>query len=370
MPLGHEHQAAIRQHLEKSHGANSPVLIEPIGSGIHASGFQIIFGESQERRFLRIIEPVNFGHDLPSARIETMLEANHSLPHALSTHTIFGINASGEIIDLSDLREVVALAEFLPEGAINFGSMLRMNTTSTEENHALAELVRDHALSMAHAMADIHDIPYTGSSESATSLYKRSLRAVIHTGELTAGVMDLIDWDTARWIRHEDAVNFMGDMERVRFCMGVQPERLRRVHGDYWPNNIYFSNEKIIVTDGRIVWGEPGIDAGWMIGEFLMQDLLRFGQFGKDFTSVASEAFGTYFERTRDREIQWNMALPYAFQAFAEAYFTPDISDAARTRLFATARGALKYRLDKEPFQLSKLNSYMERGLQLLRRPV
>ncbi|MBI5620650.1 hypothetical protein HY949_02655 [Candidatus Gottesmanbacteria bacterium] len=344
--------------------------IHPVGEGFHATGYEVrMQGPKNDRVFARLISPLEFGHDLSSARIEAMLEASHPMPHALPTYAVVGIAHDGLLVDLTHILEVVAIAQFLPDDAINFCKILRTPTHSNEEAIRLARNTQDNALLMAQAMADIHaSQAFAGTSQEAQSLYKRSLRAVIHNDELAAGVADLIDFTSASWISHEDVVGLLADMERVRHNMGNHPERIRKIHGDFWANNIYFHTDEQgrrvpIVTDGRLVWGEPGIDAGWMVGEFAMQDLIRFGKFGQAFSAVAANALLQYVEKTGDTQLFSFMALPYSFQAFAEAFFTPDLTDETRRKLFATSWGALKSRLNGEPFDLAALNAYTEAGL-------
>ncbi|MEK7141413.1 MAG: phosphotransferase [Patescibacteria group bacterium] len=369
--LHRDHLNPLIQHLFGQEASVSS--IDSVGQGFHATGYEVrLQGSDSDRVFARLISHLEFGHDLPSARIEAMLEASHSMPHALPTHAVVGITHDGTLVDLTHVHEVVAIAQFLPPGAINFCEILRAPTYSHEDAHQLAQSAQESALLMAQAMVDIHaSQPFTGTPQEARSLYKRSLRAVIHNDELAAGVADLIDFDSATWVSHEDVVGLFADMERVRHAMGIHPERLRRIHGDFWANNIYFHIDQEgrrvpIVTDGRLVWGEPAIDAGWMIGEFVMQDLVRFGRFGHSFTGVAANALLHYVEKTGDVDLFNSLALPYSFQAFAEAFFTPGLTDDTRRKLVATAWGALKSRLDGEPFDLASMNTYTTHGLKLL----
>lgn len=368
------HRDRLNPLIQSLFGQDASVSsIDSVGQGFHATGYEVrIQGTGHDRIFARLISPLEFGHDLPSARIEAMLEASHSMPHALPTHAVVGITRDGSLVDLTHIHEVVAIAQFLPAGAVNFCESLRTPTNSHEDAHRLAQNTQQNALLMAQAMVDIHaSQPFAETPQEARSLYKRSLRAVIHNDELAAGVADLIDYNSASWISHEDVVGLLADMERVRHVMGVHPERLRKIHGDFWANNIYFHTDQEgllvpIVTDGRLVWGEPAIDAGWMIGEFVMQDLVRFERFGHSFTGVAANALLHYVQQTGDTDLFSSIALPYSFQAFAEAFFTPDLTDETRRKLFATAWGALKSRLNGEPFDLTALNTYTDTGLKLL----
>jgi hypothetical protein len=369
--LNKEHLDPFVQRLFGEQASISSV--RPVGQGFHASGYELLTqGVAGEHLFARVISPLEFGHDLPPARIAAMLEASLSMPHALPTHAVAGITHDGTLVDLTQVKEVIAIAEFLPPGSSNFCDLLRTQTHSDAEARTLAGEVQEKALLMALAMVDIHSSQrFSGTPQEASSLYKRSLRAVIHNDELAAGVLDLIDFTATSWVTHEHIVGHLADMERVRHLMGARPDRLTRIHGDFWANNIYFHTNgqqelAPIVTDGRLVWGEPAIDAGWMIGEFLMQDFRRFGEFGHAFTRVAQEALSVYVEKTGDGDIVNYMALPYSFQAFAESFFTPNLTDEQRQALVAVGRGALLARLHQQSFDLSQLNEYLRMGRQAM----
>jgi hypothetical protein len=53
------------------------------------------------------------------------------------------------------------------------------------------------------------------------------------------------------------------------------------------------------------------------------------------------------------------MALPYSFQTFAEATFTPDLSDEQRRTLFLAGFGALIAAQKGRPFSAEYLDIYV-----------
>lgn len=357
----------VTRHLER---LGVPVeSIRPIGEGFHATGLGIHLQDGT-LLFLRQIRPIEFGHDLPGDRIKAMLEATHELPFSLKTHGVLGIAEDNTVVDLTYLKEVVTLGEFFPIEAKSFCENLRTPTSTRKEACALASSIEPKAKIMATTMAEIHKTKFEGPAEAARSRYKRSTRAIIHHDELTAGVGDLetMNFDRIDWMHHEDFVKLLADMERARHAIGTHPERLRQIHGDFWANNVYFDqHNNVIITDGRLNWGEPGIDAGWMIGEFIMQDLLRFGHMNGVFTHAAQNAMDAYQTITDDKSVYYFMGLPYAFQAFAEALFTPNITSGQRRLLVATAFGALQDTKHGIPFDFRMLNTYTARGLELLK---
>ena len=353
------------------HFSNTDVLIKPIGSGIHAAGF-IGFLSTEpdkydENIFIRRIGLLGFGHELPPARLASMLEAREALPNTLKTHAILLISPDGTITEIPSFAEAVTISQLLPHDAEHMGTFMRQPQSSKEGHEKLAEQVHPIAEAMTELMAAIHAMKFEGDREYAASLYQRATRAIIHDPELTAGVIDFANPPT-QWMSHEDGVLLIADMERVRHTYGIHPERLCHIHGDFWTNNTYRKpNGELIITDRRLILGDPATDAGWVIGEFLMQDLVRFGAFGNGFTKAIEDAMHMYVEKTGDMDIYRYMHLPYAFQTLAEATFTPDITDGQRRLIFATGVGALQDGMNHIPFDFHRLNIYTQNGIDRLK---
>jgi hypothetical protein len=337
--------------------------VEKIGEGFNADGYQIV-NAGGKKSFARVLKPGCLGNNTPLERALSASEGTIPLPHTLHAIPI-GLTPEG-VIDLRSITDIVTVGEFLPPGSINFLDLLRQ-----EETTALAQEVTPLALQMAEAMADIHDWDGIPMNADRKVLYDRANRRIIHDNELTAGVADLIDFSISTWISpYEVDVVLQGLMNQARRTMGSHPERLTPIHGDFWAANIFFHPEKGVITnDTRIGWGEPATDAGWMIGEFLMQDLIRFGEFGHDFTNVVIASLQRYQELRHDPDLLRYIGLGYGFQAFAEAVFTPNLSDTQRRTLFATGIGALANQIEGNELDIANMNKYTLQGLQILERP-
>lgn len=355
---------ALTDHFSKDGTVSPSISLEPLGSGYHASGFRAETPNGVTL-FIREIGHVGFGHDLPQDRAHSMMEGAVDIPHGMETYMILGVKKDGSVVDLKGIEEVVSVGQFMPEGVENFLGIIQTPANTPEEQQALTDILLPKTLRFAETAADIHRIKPNVTVEEGRSLYQRAMREMIGSGELTMGVLDLIDFETTPWISKKDAGQFVGDMLTVKFLLGDHPERLTRIAGDFWANNIFFHGDNVIVTDGRLIWGDPAIDARGFIGEYLQQDYIRFGHFGGPFTDLAQQTMEHYIEITGDKDIWRYMAIPYAFQTLAEAYFTDNLDDHQRRDMFVHSWAFLKRVIinpETEVLNLYKMNEYLEEG--------
>lgn len=314
-------------------------------------------GESR-RLFIRTTNSNGFGNESAGRRLGRHVDAAQEYPYCVPVHGVFAVADDGSILgELSRMQEAVTVAELL-QGSESFLAQLRHPETTPE-------MVEERALIMASAMAEIHSLKYVGEDHEKEAHYLFSTNSIIHDGELTPGVRDFSLRRGDVWLNSEQFARLTHNMIRVREKMGSRPERLSRIQGDFWASNIFFDAEQnISIIDSRTVWGEPAMDAAWMIGEFCMQDMIRTGAFHGAFTEVARQAIAQYKEQMGDQELEQFMHLPYAFQSFAEAVFTPGLQDEQRQMLVCAGNGALLAALRGEHFNMTKLDQYAKEGLK------
>lgn len=332
------------------------VSIAPIGNGTNGTGHILNISENSGAHrsfFLKTLSNAGFGNELPANRLERMVNGAVPYAHSIPVHAVFAVDQQGQVLgDVLRMAEAVTVSELLPPDSINVLESLRSPDIPIEGVQFWADL-------LSTTMKDIHGSEkYRG--ENATALYQRSTRSIIHNEELTPGVWDFAKQMQPRWISSDDYVHLVNHMMQVRERMPLKPQRLCRIQGDYWAANIFLSSQGVHVTDSRTVWGEPAIDASWMVGEFCMQNYVRTGQFAGEYTSIAWQAIQNYQRETRDTELTRFMALPYAFQTFAEAVFTPGLSDSQRRTIFLAGYGGLLAAQKGRSFSAPHIDEYVQ----------
>jgi hypothetical protein len=348
-----ENFAAYFQKLDETAEVNSH------GEGCNGKGAILTMSSSdgdKRRLFLRETNSGGFGNESVGRRLGRHLDASIHYPNSVPVYGVFAVDDKGAVLgELTKIHEAITVSELL-EGSEGFLAQLRNPETSAED-------VKDRAMIMATAMAEIHSVKHGGSESEKRSHYLYATNSIIHEGELTPGVRDFSLEKGDEWLSSEQFARLTHNMILAREAMGANPDRLSRIQGDFWAANIFFDeDQKISIIDSRTVWGEPGIDAAWMIGEFCMQDMIRTGWFNGEFTQVALKAIEAYKKQTDDSELENYMHLPYSFQAFAEAVFTPGLTEEQRLTLVSAGNGALLASLKGEAFDVTRLNEYAQAG--------
>lgn len=335
--------------------------IDLLGQGFNGRGAVLTLTSpdgSSRNLFLKVTDPHGFGNETSARRLSRHIAAAEPYPHSVPIHGVFAIDDGGRVLaEVSRIYETVTVSELIVGSESYLAQLRKPDTTSGD--------VAERALIMAQAMAEIHSIKHGGSEDEKRDLYLYATNSIIHDGELMPGVRDFSLKKGDTWMNSRQYSQLMRNMMIVREEIGPRTDRLSRIQGDFWASNIFFDkDDNISIIDSRTVWGEPAIDAAWMIGEFCMQDMLREGRFGGAFAHVVIDALAQYKEQTGDCDIERYMHLPYAFQTFAEAVFTPDLTDKQRLKMAAVGNGALLASMRGEVFDMMNLNKYMQEGLE------
>jgi len=329
------------------------VTIIKDGSGYNGNGFVVRIGDRE--LFLRISSSSGFGNELAGGRLDRAINAAVPYSNSVPIHAVFAITEDGEAIgSLINIAEAISIWELIPEGSSNLLESIREKQPEMEKIKRM----------VSKAIEAIFLIHSEKSVDNRENLYNRATRSIINDGELTPGVWDFLKKNNPGLIKPEQYAKFISNMILCREKAGNHQERLSRIHGDFWGSNLFFDqNEDIHIIDSRTVWGEPAFDLAWFVGEFIMQSLLRADQ---EFMKVADEAVKKYQELTGDREVKKFMNLPYSFQAFAEAVFTPNLTQDQRLDLFFIANGVLICGYNGEEFNLQDISKYREIGKENL----
>lgn len=281
--------------------------IEKIGSGYHSDGFKLIAKDGQNF-FLKRVKSHDLGFEIPERKIMSLLISDGMYRRANLEPRSIGVilenKGEAEIIpEVNEETAIYHIQEFQDNG-VNYWTLLqdkKLKKKIDETDLAELEKITDY-------ISDIHKIKHpSGDSERLKSVYNDSLRNVLANPELT--IMLLNDFtDTHEILPAREHGNYIGLMLSLIYQWKDRYDRLSALHGDFWGTNLFFRKDKSIwvIDYSRIPWGDPGID----IGIWLAQYLWFYHETGNEYFKELGEKFlEMYIKKSRDQEIRQTVGL-------------------------------------------------------------
>jgi hypothetical protein len=343
-------EEAIRSYLFKAFENISSVEISKLGTGVQGAGFLIEMKtpEGAKSYVVKRLFPEGLGHDYPSDRAAVFLldlETYGDLPRHVKAVDVLSEQNDGTVKSIGGGREYYLLME-RGEGRDYFRDL---NEFAGREKLGDPDISKIKA--MASYLAEIHSV-----KKESRQLYWRKLRDTIGHGECLMGVFDT----------YPDGTLGYGEMAEIeKLCIDwraqLKPKtyRLCRIHGDFHPGNIWFSNETdfILLDRSRGPWGEPADDVTALAINYIFFSVKHHGEVKGACLEGLRLFFDEYVRRTADEEIYRVVAPFFAFRAVvvANPVFYPELGSDARKKIFNFTENILK----SERFEIEKVNGYL-----------
>lgn len=302
------------------------VAIEKIGSGYHSDGFKMTAQDGQ-LFFLKRIKSHDLGFEVPERKVASLLvsqgmnERINICPKSIGIILDNGEDA-GMIAKVNESTAIYQVQEFQPEG-VSYWSLLQEKKLKTkvdeQDTHELQKIVE--YIDMVHRIK--HD---AADSERQRSVYNDGLRSILTNPELT--IMLLHDFSDSHAIlpaREHGA--YIGMMLSLMHKWKDRHDRLSALHGDFWGANLFFRQDgSVWVVDySRIPWGDPGLDIGWWLSQYLW----FYHETGNEYFKELGEKFlDLYVEKSGDQEIRQAVSMVLGLMGiiFISPRFYPNLN--------------------------------------------
>jgi hypothetical protein len=345
----------VQNYLKECFGPETSLTgIQRLGEGVHGVAYLLKFKRShkEERLIMKTLFSSRFGHDHYSDRAQVLLLANanyNDMPKHIKTVDVVGVSPD-RLISVKDAKEFYI---FMEEAK---GESYFKDLDAILKRGHLNESDIERAKMLAHFLADIHAVKYSG--KDARVLYRRRIRDLIGHGECIMGIIDAYD-----------QVEFTTDQELIEYAGKCLPwwgkirdknERLCSVHGDYHPGNIRLHGDDFVLLDrSRGSWGEPADDVSCLSVNYIHYALKDRGTFEGPFAQLFRLFIECYLEKTDDNGL-FEVTQPFfAFRVLvlANPRFYPEDSHETKRRLLNLGHSVL----EEDWFHVDRISDYMER---------
>lgn len=299
--------------------------IEKIGSGYHSDGFKLTTDDGHFY-FLKYVRSHDLGFEFPERQISSLLVSNSMGERAKNNPKSVGViilNENNETIlpDITDKTKIYHLQEFAGTGT-SYSAILKQNkdkkNVDDEDRRQLSDI--------ADALIKIHSVKHFSEDKNRLkAVYTDGLRNILTNPELS--LMMLAEFPYDYKILNLDGQKEIISLiyENIKINLG-RYDRLTALHGDFWGANIFFKDDGnlFIIDFSRIPWGDPGIDVGWFISEYLWNYHLTGNNYFKELTELWLDI---YEEKSGDKEIREFIPLAMGFIGIVQIYpkWFPDI---------------------------------------------
>jgi hypothetical protein len=307
------------------------------GYGVPLEVECLVGGERRALVVSRTRPAQGFGHDYPADRAWQALyghQAYNSFPRHVRSLDVGFVRGSGALVSVGDAAEFFQLVEKAP-GRLYWLDLDRL----------LSGPLRDLDTARARALGTFLALAHAEKRDEPT-LYQRRIRELVGHGECLMGILDSYP--------HPYPLLPPGACEALeralvtwRWRLRARAHRLSRVHGDFHPWNLLFTEgtDFSVLDRSRGEWGEPADDVSALGVNYLFFGLRRAAAQGRagvaePFPGLFRAFLDAYLEQSGDREILEVLPPFFAFRALVIAHprWYPTLSDATRAALLDFAR--------------------------------
>ncbi len=294
------------------------ISIEKIGGGYHSDGFKLTTSNGKTF-FLKYVRSNDLGSEFPERKIMSLMVSNGMGKRVANHPAPIGVivtNEFGDVImpDLTPTTAVYHLQEYESE-ATSYSKITENNKDKTKVD----DEDRKQLESIADLLIKVHSVKHPSKDEKhLTALYNDGIRSILTNPELSITVLSEFphDYTVLNLEGQKEMINLM--YENIKAWMG-RYDRLTALHGDFWGANILFKKDgtPFLIDFSRTPWGDPAIDAGWFLAEFIF----NYHKTGNNYYKEMSEAWLTLYEqKTGDKEVRKAICLILGWIGIVQIY--------------------------------------------------
>jgi hypothetical protein len=336
-------RGALEEYFYGLLGECRVVGVKALGRGAHGTGFQVDVETEKgvEPYVLKSIVPEGLGHDYPSDRAAMLLLALDTfgdLPRHVRALDVLSLHEDGSVRSVGGGKEYFLLME-RAVGASYFADL-----EGLRRKERLEEADKVKIATMAEYLMGIHSV-----KKDSRALYLRKLRDIIGHGECMMGVFDTYPTGPDEVLSYAEMAEIEKKCIDLRARLKDRYGRLSKVHGDFHPGNIWWSEaapgerRMCLLDRSRGPWGEPADDVTALTINYVFFSVRYFDMLKGPYLEALRLFFDEYLRLTGDGEVLDLLAPFYAFRGavVANPVFYPQPAPGQRRLIFRFVHNAL-----------------------------
>lgn len=326
--------------------------VQRLGEGIHGEAYAVAVRQAGQvhRIIVKTLFPSGFGHDHYSDRAQVLLLA-HAGYNELDRH-IRSIDVVAETPDrLVSVGEATEFYIFMEEAR---GQSYFTDLNAILKRGRLEDGDMSRARLLSDVLLDIHARKYEG--KDGPTLYRRRIRDLVGHGECVMGIVDA--YGDVAFTDERELVAIAGKCLAWWGRIRNRSNRLRRVHGDYHPGNIWFKDGGLTLLDrSRGSWGDAADDVSCLGLNYVYYAIKDRGTFDGPFADLFRAFLDRYLQTSGDGELLSVVQPFFAFRALvvANPAFYPDDTKETKRKLLNFGLSVL----DTDVFETEKVGEYI-----------
>ncbi len=294
------------------------ISFDKAGSGYHSEGYKLS-SSNGKTYFLKYVRSHDLGFEFPERQVASLLISNGMTERASKYVRPVGVvvlNEDEEVIlpRITPSTKVLHIQEFAGIGT-SYSEILARNSNKK----FVDDEDREQLQSIADELVKIHSVKHPSKDKKILSaVYDDGLRAMLTNPELSLMVLSEFpsDYKVLDIEGQKEVISLM--YENIKAWMG-RSDRLTALQGDFWGANIFFKDDKriFIIDFSRIPWGDPAIDAGWFLAEYLWNYHATGNKYYRELTE---DWLDIYEKKSGDKEIRKAICLVLGWIGIVQIY--------------------------------------------------
>lgn len=271
-PTDKEYIALILERVGVNQDINSIIEYK---SGYQSKGYRVDL-KNKTSLFIKRAHARGLGFEVPERiqmnfQISSRMASRYQSGPKILGNVLVENHKARKLGDFDQHTDLFQVIEFEPDGKSYWDILQQKQNKQYIDQQYIDQQDRAEIDKVIAYLVGLHAIkPEFSDSEYCKQVYNDAQRSILTDPELGMAFLQDFNFDHP-FLPLDKQTQYLGLIyENIRKNENNY-SRICALHGDFWGANVFFREDKSIwvIDQSRIPWGEPGIDVGWWLGQYL-----------------------------------------------------------------------------------------------------